>query len=167
MLRYIFLAMLISFSPVMAEETGTSLQRFAPYIGKTFTGKMQDGSIDIQKWEKILGGEVLRITHSLNEGEYGGETLIYVDKQTDALQYVYVTTAGFRTEGQFTIAADGSWTAYEEVKGHEKIKAVRSSGSLDDKGRLLSSSVYINKDGTQTKGHSFIYEETPDAELKW
>jgi hypothetical protein len=160
---------LLPFASLSAEEAKADpLAAFDPFIGKTFVGNLGDNTgTDVQFWEKVLGGKAVRITHSLNEGSYGGETLLYVNKDTGEIDYVYVTTAGFRTEGTMTINEDGSWSAEEEVKGHDTIKAVRSNGSRQEDGSLLQTSTYINKDGTEAPGHSFVYREDADAKIVW
>ncbi len=167
-LIFTFLACLIlQIGTVFAEtQTANPLAAFDRYIGKTFVGTSADGkTTDIQKWESVLGGKVIRILHAVNGGTYGGETLVYFDNESQSLAYVYVTTANFSTAGHFTIEKNGDWSATEKVKGHETIAAVRSNGSIDKEGRLLSNATYINKDGSETAGHSFVYIESPDAEL--
>ena len=144
------------------------MSAFDHLVGKTFVGDLgPDAGTDVQRWEKILGGKAVRITHSLNKGAYGGETLIYASKATGGFEFVYVTTGGFRTEGTIEMDETGNWTATEQVNGHETIQAVRSSGTLREDGTLVTSSTYLNKDGTQTPGHSFVYREDPDAKLEW
>jgi hypothetical protein len=154
--------------PQAMPQEAAGLEQFAPFIGKTFVTVSDDPDAvrDVQVWETVLGGKAVRITHSLNDGEYGGESLIYVDVATGDLTYVYVTTAGFRTDGMIRFHEDGSWSAEEIVEGHETIAKVVSSGRMEGD-NLVSSSTYINKDGTTTPGHGFTYVISEDAKLVW
>ncbi|MEM9667790.1 MAG: hypothetical protein AAF950_02620 [Pseudomonadota bacterium] len=131
-------------------------------VGHTYRGEPLEGSTeataDIQSWDWALGGAGLSIRHALEDRSYGGETLVYYDKATDGLAYVYVTNAGFRTEGVFEIAEDGSWMAEEDVKGHASIIKVRSKGQLRSDGSLLTASEYY-QDDAWTAGNSFLYRE--------
>ncbi len=134
-------------------------------VGKTFVGRTpgedQSGG-DVQRWDWALGGAGLSISHALSDGSYGGETLVYRDGETDALVYVYVTNAGFRTEGSFDIGADGSWTAEEAVTGHPSITLVRSTGRMREDGVLVSSSQYLDN-GEWVDGHTFEYREAAEG----
>ncbi len=133
--------------------------------GRRFTGEVTapDGTsfTDFQHWEWALGGNAISCTHVLGDGSYGGETLIYPDAK-GTLQYVYVTTGGFRTEGSFSLTGVGVWQAEEAVLGHPTITMVRSTGSIEGD-RLLSTSSYLDG-GVWVEGQSFEYRET-DAPL--
>lgn len=51
--------------------------------------------------------------HTMNQGEYGGETLFFWDKSLQSLTFFYFTTAGFYTDGTMRIEDD------EWINGHE------------------------------------------------
>ena len=58
-----------------------SLSPLAPYVGRVFSAEMAvpdapKPAIDVQRWEEILGGKAVRITHSINGGDYGGDSLV-------------------------------------------------------------------------------------------
>ncbi|MEL7129283.1 MAG: hypothetical protein AAGK23_07030 [Pseudomonadota bacterium] len=137
----------------------------ADFPGRTFRGEPSDNSsetqADIQSWAWALGGAGLSVTHALEDGTYGGETLIYQDKSSDALAYVYVTNAGFRTEGTFTLGDDGTWEAIEAVQGHETITKVRSRGRVRADDALVMQSDYLSE-GEWEPGHGFVYREVFD-----
>jgi hypothetical protein len=53
-----------------------TLKVFEPYIGKTYKGEFSESTpekpvFDVQYWERILNGNGIKITHSVNDGEYG------------------------------------------------------------------------------------------------
>lgn len=131
--------------------------------GKTYRGEPDEGSdeprVDIQAWEWAIGGAAISVTHALEDGSYGGETLIYADTAAEALAYVYVTNAGFRTEGTFDVADDGAWTASEDVLGHETITKVRSMGRIEPDGTMSVRSELL-ENGDWRPAHAFVYRET-------
>ena len=145
------------------------LEALEPYVGKTYEGAFTDGatdasSVDVQHWEEILGGKAIRVVHSLNEGEYGGETIIFWDSKTAAVTFYYFTTAGFFTHGTMTFE-EGVVTARETVEGSsDGITEVRSSSRVLTDGRLHTKSEYL-KDGQWVPGHEIYYVEAPEAKV--
>lgn len=145
---------------------------FAPMIGHTYYGApldAPDGAAgDIQKWEIAVGGRAVRVTHAIEDGSYGGESLIYPDAQSDVLAYVYVTSAGFRTEGVMVIDDDGSWTAEEDVSGHPTVSKVRSTGRKRADGSLSMRSSFFDKTLNEWRsGGGFDYVLDDDRELNF
>lgn len=146
------------------------LDVFKPLCGRTwqgaFTGPDGTRMTDVSRWELILGGQAVRTVHSLNDGVYGGESLMYWDAAAESLAFVYVTTAGFRTEG--TIAVDGdAFTSHEVVLGRaDGVTEVRATSRLRDDGSLEVVAEYLKK-GTWVPGHTVVYVETPQAQVKF
>ena len=138
----------------------------ADMVGRRFKGSPASGSteplIDYQSWEWALGGTAILIRHVLSDGSYGVDTYVYRNAETGALDYVYITNSGFRTEGSFTLADDGSWIAEEDVIGQGDITKVRSTGRILPDGSTETVSEYL-KGGQWVPGHSFRYEETSEA----
>ncbi len=64
----------------------------------------------------MLGGRAVRSSHSINDGEYGGETLFTWDAEKKAIVYTYVTTGGFYTTGTLEAEA-GGFKSRETVHG--------------------------------------------------
>ena len=114
---------------------------------------------DYSEWYWDLGGAVLVNRHVLADGSYGGVTYVQKNQASGKLDYVYITSAGFRTSGSFTLNKDDSWTAYEEVTGLADIIGVRSTGRLTEDGALVSVSEFETQDGWKP-GHEFRYEPT-------
>jgi hypothetical protein len=145
------------------------LEGFETYVGKTFTGTFVDQAtgaegVDVQRWEATLGGKAIRVVHSLNQGEYGGETIIFWNAAKDAVTFYYFTTAGFLTQGTVTIG-EGVFTAHEIVEGEAGgITEVRSTSRALEDGRIKAVSEFL-KDGQWVPGHEIIYAEDPDAEV--
>lgn len=145
------------------------MKPFEKVAGKTWRATEQDKNgkpmNDVSRWEFILGGKALEITHSLNEGEYGGRTIFFYDESAKNYVFHYFTTAGFHTQG--TARLEGNiMTSIEKVSGHENIVEVRAVSTLGED-ELKSTSEYVRKDGSTTPGHSFTYTPDEDAVVKF
>lgn len=148
-------------TPTAAAET------YAPFsgmIGKTWrgTGTGAEPVEDIQKWDWAVGGHAVRIVHSVNGGVYGGETLIFRDKDSGDYIFHYFTSGGFHTTGTIRPAAPGTFEIAETVHGVDELEALRSTGVMGEDGvyRVRSS---VEKDGAWTEVGGFDYREDPSA----
>lgn len=145
------------------------LEVFRPYLDKTWQGTLsqpgQPQMIDISHWERALNGTAIKVKHSVNQGEYGGETLIFYDKSKQSFTYYYFTTAGFYTHGTMQFDdKSGQLIAEEEVKNNKNgITRVRSK-SLLQADKLQTSSEYL-QNGKWQPGHSAVYQLAPDAQV--
>ena len=66
------------------------LKEFAPYVGKTWRGEFKSSTkekpqFDVSRWEVALKGKAVRTVHSVNDGTYGGESIIMWDPGKKAL----------------------------------------------------------------------------------
>ena len=115
------------------------LKPFAPYLGKTWRGEFVNAkkpTVDIARWERALNGQAIRTLHSINDGVYGGESIIMWDAKRKSLAYWYFTTAGFRTEGTMKIE-DGALIGHETVTGNQQgVTEVRSTTRFLNDGRM-------------------------------
>ena len=145
------------------------LKSFEPYIGKSFKGEFSNSTpekpvYDISHWERALNGNAIRIMHSVNKGEYGGESIIMWDRNKESLVSFYFTTAGFYTQARLHFE-DNKLISIEEVTGNEngvtKVKAIVEF--LPD-GGLINSSMYL-MNGNWVDGHKIDYKELPDAQV--
>ena len=117
---------------------------------------------DYSEWYWDLGGTVLVNRHVLEDGSYGGVTYIQKSRKSGVLDYVYITSAGFRTFGSFTLNSDGSWMAEEDVQGIPHILKVRSVGTMAGDGTMTSVSEFLGDDGEWGGGHTFYYTRTEE-----
>ncbi|MCH8013104.1 MAG: hypothetical protein IIA61_14375 [Candidatus Marinimicrobia bacterium] len=90
------------------KELSDHLKPFAPYIGKTWKGEFVGSTpekpiYDISRWERALNGNAIRIIHSVNNGQYGGESIVMWDAKKRSLVFWYFTTDGFYTQGTMMI----------------------------------------------------------------
>ena len=120
--KWIYLLCLLLAATLQAREDAMlipPLADFAPFVGRTWTGEFADSTpenpkIDIMQIERALNGRALRILHSINHGDYGGESILYWDTQKEQIVYYYFTTAGFMTQG-VTRIEEGRMISVEDV----------------------------------------------------
>jgi len=91
-MRYLILfmatVMLVFVNPAKAgeePELHPQLEVFRPYLDTYWIGDVnQPGSatpsIDRSHWQRALNGQAIKTTHSINDGEYGGESMIVWDE---------------------------------------------------------------------------------------
>jgi hypothetical protein len=144
------------------------LEVFRPLLGKTWRGEFANSTaekpvVDISKWERILNGQAIRTLHSVNNGEYGGETIMMWDPKQEKIAFWYFTTAGFHTQG--TMDIDGNtWTSIEEVTGNANgITKVKAIAQVLENGELHSKSEYFAND-KWVPGHEVHYKQVDNAE---
>ena len=153
-------------------EVHEKLLPFKDLLGRTFKGKLGGSDSkkeqwDVMRFDRWLNGNAVRILHSVNEGEYGGETILFWDEKKQSLVYFYFTTAGFYTTGTMKMVTDTKWTAHEIVTGNENgITEVKSTGEIMRDGTLKTSSEYLRK-GKWVSGHSAMYEQVAFLDVKF
>ena len=140
-----------------------------PFIGKTWQGVLKNSTpekpmVDVSHWDRALNGQAVRILHSVNNGMYGGETIIMWDPQKKSMVFFYFTTAGFFTRGTMKFE-NGKFISHEYVTGNKQgITEVKAIGERLPDGRMSSKSQYL-KEGKWIDGHEIIYEEDPNAKV--
>jgi hypothetical protein len=158
----------------LAEETGTldsQLEPLRPFLGRTWRGEFKNSkpekpTIDIARWERALNGKAVRVLHSINDGYYGGESVIHWDKAKSNVTYHYFSTAGFYNVGTMTFS-NKTLIAVEQVFGNkEGVTELRSTSELRPDGTMLTRAQYL-KNGEQTGTREVLYKEDPKAEVKF
>ena len=150
--------------------SGSVFDPLLPLLGKTWRGVFAGSTpekpvVDITRWELALNGQVVRILHSINHGEYGGETIILRD-DAQGLIYFYFTTAGFYTRGTLTFEGSKIIT-HEVVTGNQGgIKEVKGISELLQDGRLWVRTEYL-QNGSWVPGRETFYVEAPEAEVRF
>lgn len=147
------------------------LEPFRPLLGKTWKGHFKESTpdkpqVDIAHWERALNGKAIRILHSINDGVYGGESIILWEEKKKSLVFYYFTTAGFYTTGTMTFK-DGKFTSHEIVTGiAEGVTEVKATGELRSDGTMISKAEFL-KEGKWVPAHEITYKEDPKAEVKF
>jgi hypothetical protein len=168
---FIFAVLLSAFTgaALAQDDLAEPLKAFKPFIGKTWKGEFANSTpekpiFDVSRWERALNGQAIRILHSVNNGEYGGETIIFWDKQKASLVFYYFTTAGFFTTGPMKFE-DGKMISHEYVTGNQDgVTEVKSIGTITADGKLHSKSQYL-QNGKWVEGHEVTYVEAPAAQV--
>ena len=147
------------------------LEPLRPFLGKTWKGHFKNSTpekpqVDVSRWERALNGKAVRVMHSVNDGVYGGESIIRWDAEKKALVYYYFTTAGFMTSGTMTVSG-AVFTSEEKVTGGTGgITEVRSTTEIRADGTMVCKAEYL-KDGKPSGGREVTYKEDAKAEVKW
>jgi hypothetical protein len=147
------------------------LEAMKPLVGKTWRGEFKNSTpekpvCDVMKWERALNGQAIRILHSINDGDYGGETIMMWNPKAGRIEYHYYTTAGFVTHGT-AIADGGKITTHEDVIGNQQgVTEVNGTTELLPNGRVHVKSQYL-KNGAWVDGHEVTYEESPGSEVRF
>lgn len=143
-----------------------NLKALQPFLG-SWRGEFKASTpqkpiVDVALWERALNGKAVRILHSVNDGAYGGETLVTWDAKSKSIVYHYFTTAGFQTKG--TMKADGKkLECHEVVTGNAGgTTDVKSTLELRDENTLHSSAKYF-KQGNSEQGREVTYKRVAGA----
>jgi hypothetical protein len=97
----------------------------------------ESGVTDIRCFQPMLGGQYVRDTHVVHNGArpYSGETIYYLDAQTQLLSFVY-------------FASDGG--------------VMRGTGTVDERGIVFPPGQYISSDGQTLTLRSSWRRNGPD-----
>ncbi|MGA0546575.1 copper chaperone PCu(A)C [Brevundimonas sp. VNH65] len=157
-------------APAAAPSVSSALDALRPMIGRTWRGAAVGQAVveDVMRWDWALGGHAVRIVHAVNGGVYGGETLIFPDKDSGGLIFHYFTTGGFHTTGTLAPAGAGVFDIVETVHGAEGVETLRSRATLGDDGVYRTRSLKVTEAGTETFG-GFDYRPDPTGQpiLPW
>jgi hypothetical protein len=151
-------------------EMNPHFEALKPLLGRTWRGHFKNSTpekpvVDVSRFELALGGQAVRNRHSVNDGEYAGESFIVWDETKQSLVYYYFTTAGFHTTG--TMRAEGELlVSHEMVAGAaDGITEVRGTFSLRPDGRLHVQTQYL-KNGAWVDGRDMDYVDDPQAVVR-
>lgn len=151
------------------EETDNPLALLDPFVGKIYkalVANTDEGEpvYDVSHWEWTLGGDAVRVRHSVGDGTYAGETLMTYDSRSGTIVYFYATTGGFYSRGQLRVQ-DNVFTTTEVVTGNpDGIVGVQSTGILMDDGSLHMLTSMRTRQGWG-EPDTTIYLPAPDAEV--
>lgn len=121
-------------------------------------------ALDVARWERALNGRAVRILHSINDGLYGGESIIMWDAEKQAVTYHYFTTATFTTKGTMTLK-EGKIITHEIISGDAGgITEVRGEFELRKDGTYHVKAEHL-KDGKWSPGREATYREDATAKV--
>lgn len=163
-LKTFLLALCILYTNILSADEPPFLAKelavFKPYLGtwqaNFEVAKGKPPVQDVGKWQRALNGMAIKTSHSINEGEYGGESMIFWDDKKQSLLFYYFTTAGFYTQGTMKVLSPTQFVAYENVTGSkEGITRVKSTSEFKNEQFVVSTS-YLKK-GEWTKPEQRVY----------
>ncbi len=160
-----------SLAAIAAEELplNAHLEPLRPLLEKTWKGTFKESkpdkpTVDVQRWERALNGQAIRILHSINDGAYGGETLLIWDEPRKIISFYYFTTGGYTTTGTLE-PRGGKFITHEDVKGDANgVTEVRSTSEILPDGKFHVKAEYL-KNGEWTPGHEVTYQEAPGSKV--
>jgi hypothetical protein len=152
-------------------EMNPHFEPLRPLLGRTWRGTFPASTpekpvVDVSRFEITLHGQAVRSRHSINDGDYGGESFIVWDETKQSLVYYYFTTAGFHTIGTMRVE-DGALVSRETVVGAaDGITEVQGTHRVLPDGRLHVRTRYL-KNGAWVEGREMHYVEDPQAVVRF
>lgn len=169
----LWLSVLLSTATFATEQGGLhpKLEPLRPYLNQHWQGDLtQPGKaekvIDRSLWSRALNGQAIKTVHSINDGQYGGESFIFWDESKQSLAYYYFTTAGFYTHGTMEFnTQSGEIVALENVENNQNgITQVKSFSRIMPDGTLETKSSYL-QNGNWVDGHSATYKPVAQQQI--
>lgn len=166
----LLISLIFSTQSFANNELAKELQVFKPYLGtwqSDFAVAANQAPVqDVSQWQRALNGQAIKTIHSINEGAYGGESMIFWDSKKESLVFYYFTTAGFYTQGTMKVLSPTQFVAYEDVTGSkEGITKVKSTSEFKGEQFIVSTS-YLKK-GQWTKPEQRVYtRSTKEVKFK-
>ena len=145
------------------------LEPLRPLLGKTFKGELKNSTaerplVNVMRFERALNGQGVRIVHSINDGMYGGESMLVWDSPRNSVVYGYFTTANFYTTGTMKFDKN-TLIAHEKVVGNAgTITEVKSVFTLKEDGTLHSKAEHL-KNGSWEAGPEIAYKRDDTAKV--
>ena len=139
------------------------------FIGKTFSGEFYNSTKDkplkdIIYFERILNGKAISISHSVNDGEYGGKYIIMWNAEKNIVESYFFSTGGEIILSKATIFANNI-TIVEDfssngnrIKKVKKIYKLNKDNTLENKIKYFINNVWVNS-------HSMKYVESDLAKV--
>ena len=125
------------------------------FIGKTFSGEFYNSTKDkplkdIIYFERILNGKAIIISHSVNDGEYGGKYIIMWNAEKNMVESYFFSTGGEIILSEATISANNIIIVEDFSKNGNRIKKVKKiyklnkDGTLENKIKYFINNVWVN-----------------------
>ena len=176
MIRIIKFYCLLSISWITAEDHPNSnlsehLVGFYSYLGNTYEGNFinstkENPMIDILSFERALNGSAIKMIHSVNDGEFGGETIIMWDSEKNSLRSWYFTSAGSLTLQDVEVNGE-KFISIEDVSNNQNgITKVKTIIELLHGNKLQKRTKYL-MDNLWMEGNDMVYEQVTGKSPKF
>jgi hypothetical protein len=144
------------------------LEAMAPLVGKTWVGEdvsaTGERTVTVESWEWILGGNAVRVTQSVNNGQLGMQYTYFIDPTTHSIRFHAASNLGPYSKGTVAVK-NGKMIRYEKVVGSPPVSDVKLTFSILADGTIKSSSEYFTGQKRIQGGHDFHYHADPDAKV--
>ncbi len=159
----------IIFQDIHGNDLSKHLSGFEIFVGKKFQGEFYNSTkenplMDIIYFERILNGEAIRISHSVNNGEYGGEYIITWNSDKGKIESYHFSTGGeIRVSNidiinnEISIKEDFS----QNENGIQKVKKIfrlGAEGYLENNIKYMINNMWV-------KSHEMIYSRNDSAKI--
>ena len=101
-LYFLLPALIVSAQTKSEPPLSDHLIEMKPFIGNTYKGDFinstkENPMFDVLSFERALNGNAIKVIHSVNNGEFVGETMVMWNPEKGGLQSWYFTSAGSLT----------------------------------------------------------------------
>ena len=165
---YIFISFVFS-KETNSKKLSNHLSGVENFIDKTFEGQFYNSTKknplkDIIHFNRILNGEAISISHSVNQGEYGGKYIITWNSERGRIESYYFSTGGEIKVSNVRII-DKEITIEEDFSKNENgIQKVKKIFRLNNEG-LLENHIHYLMNNLWVKSHEMNYNQNDSAKI--
>ena len=158
-LYFLLPALIVSAQTKSEPPLSDHLIEMKPFIGNTYKGDFinstkENPMFDVLSFERALNGNAIKVIHSVNNGEFVGETMVMWNPEKGGLQSWYFTSAGSLTIQNVQIRKN-TFISIENVErnqnGITKVKTiveVLNEDQIKKRTKYLMNNMW--KDGSET-----------------
>jgi len=144
----VIMLFLIIFQNINGEELSKHLSGLQNFIDKKFKGEFYNSTkekplFDVIHFERILNGSAICISHSVNDGEYGGKYIIIWNSDIGKVESYYFSTGGEIRVSKARIHNEEIIIEDDYLKNKNGIKKVKKTYKLNDIGYLENHIEYL------------------------
>ena len=135
---------------------------FNSLIGKNFIGKIHNKTgnqliTETVFWESALKGDAVRVTHSFNQDELLGETIIMYDHLEDDISCWYFSSGGISRKSKFLSESNDIIFLEDVSRNKNSITKIRTTYELNTINTYQKVTQYLINN-IWTKGERVLYE---------
>ena len=154
---------------INGKELSKHLLGFENFINKKFKGEFYNSTkenplIDVIYFERILNGNAISISHSVNNGVYGGKSIIVWNSKNLKLESYYFSTGGemiqshVSTEKNEIVMVEDFSKNDNGIQKVKKIYRLGKDGILEYQIKYFMNNIWVNS-------HDMEYNESKSAEI--
>ena len=159
LLYFLIPALIVSAQTKSEPPLSDHLIEMKPFIGNTYKGDFinstkENPMFDVLSFERALNGNAIKVIHSVNNGEFVGETMVMWNPEKGGLQSWYFTSAGSLTIQNVQIRKN-TFISIENVErnqnGITKVKTIMevlNEDQIKKRTKYLMNNMW--KDGSET-----------------